>query len=116
MAVKKMKNLNSCPMIHAMNIIGNKWSPIIIYAIGDRTIRFGQLAALIDNISRKVLAEQLKSLENEGVINRESFAEIPPRVEYSLTEKGVDLLPILNQICAWGSTMQEEVVCEAILK
>ena len=103
MAVKKMQNLNSCPMIHAMNIIGNKWSPIIIYVISDRTIRFGQLAALIDNISRKVLAEQLKSLENEGIIKRESFAEIPPRVEYSLTEKGVDLLPILSQICAWGS-------------
>lgn len=112
MATKKMQNLNSCPMIHAMNMIGNKWSPIIIYVVGDRTMRFGQLAALIDNISRKVLAEQLKSLEKEGIVNRQSFAELPPRVEYSLTKKGEKLLPILDQICEWGSIMQEEMVEE----
>jgi len=113
MAVKKMQNLNFCPMIHAMNMIGNKWSPIIIYVIGERTVRFGQLAAMIDNISRKVLAEQLKSLEKEGIIRRESFAEVPPRVEYSLTKQGVKLIPILNQICYWGSEMQEK---EKLLK
>jgi len=101
-----MVNLNACPMIHAMNIIGNKWVPIVIYTLGDRKMRFGQLAAYIDNISRKVLTEQLKALENEGIVFREAFSETPPRVEYSLTEQGEKLLPILKQICEWGAGIE----------
>ena len=90
------------PMTRAMAIIGTKWKPIIVYAIGHKTIRFGQLAAKMPLISRKVLTEQLKELEADNIIIREAFGEVPPRVEYQLTDKGKDLLPILKDLCNWN--------------
>lgn len=85
-----------------MNIIGNKWTSIIIYTLKERKLRFGEIAVRLDKISRKVLAEQLKEMEIRGIVIRESHAEIPPRVEYSLTEKAQNLIPILDQLCAWS--------------
>lgn len=114
MSKKKMNNPDHCPMIHAINIIGNKWTPIIIYVLGERKMRFGQLAAHIENISRKVLTEQLKELERSGVVYRESFSETPPRVEYSLTEIGKKLLPVLSQICEWGAEITMEEIEEKL--
>jgi len=95
-------SFSNCSLTRSMAIIGNKWKPIIVYVLQKRKVRFGQLDAHIPLITRKVLAEQLKELENDGVIVRESFNEIPPRVEYSLTEKGLELLPILNAIMLWN--------------
>ena len=74
---------------------------MIVHAIRHRTIRFGQLDAIIPIITRKVLTEQLKELEEDGIINRVAYKELPPRVEYSLTEKGLALLPIVDQIEDW---------------
>ncbi len=85
-----------------MNIIGNKWTSIIIYMLAGKTLRFGELAVRIENISRKVLTEQLREMESRGIVLRTSYPETPPRVEYSLTEKGQQLLPILNQLCEWS--------------
>lgn len=109
MSRKLIENPHSCPMIHAMNIVGGKWTPVIVYVLGDRTLRFGQLAHYVDGISRKVLTEQLKELELRGVVERQSYAEIPPRVEYSLTETGKKLIPILEQLCAWGKEISVEI-------
>ena len=94
-----IENPNDCPMVRTMNILSNKWTSIIIYMLSDKTLRFGELDFRIENISRKVLTEQLKELESRGIIARVSYPETPPRVEYSLTEKGQELLPILNQLC-----------------
>jgi DNA-binding HxlR family transcriptional regulator len=69
-------------------------------------VRFGQLAQRVPLISRKVLTEQLKELEDDGVVRREAFAELPPRVEDSLTPHGLALLPILGQLCAWHSAAE----------
>jgi DNA-binding HxlR family transcriptional regulator len=91
-----------------MNIIGNKWTSIIVYVLSDNNYRFGELAFRIENISRKVLTSQLKEMEKRGILNRKVFAETPPRVEYSLTEKGKELIPILNQLCDWSN----EVIAE----
>jgi DNA-binding HxlR family transcriptional regulator len=91
-----------CPFTRAIGTIGNKWKPIIIDVIGTRTARFGQLAAIIPIISRKVLTEQLKELEGDGLVEREAFSELPPRVEYKLTEKGLAFLPILEDIKKWN--------------
>ncbi|MCT4629051.1 helix-turn-helix domain-containing protein [Winogradskyella sp.] len=102
MGRKLIENYNECPITHSMNIVGNKWTSIIVYTLADRKLRFGELAIRIDKISRKVLSNELKEMEQRGIINRESYAETPPRVEYSLTKKGEDLLPILNQLCAWS--------------
>ena len=105
MGRKRIENHNECPITHSMNIIGNKWTSIIVYVLANRKLRFGELAIRIDKISRKVLSNQLKEMELRGIVNRQSYAETPPRVEYSLTKKGEDLLPILNQLCAWSKNI-----------
>jgi len=91
-----------CPFTRAIGAIGNKWKPIIIDVIGTRTIRFGQLDSIIPLISRKVLTEQLKELEEDGLLERLAYKEIPPRVEYKLSEKGLAFLPILENIKEWN--------------
>ena len=91
-----------CPFTRAIGTIGNKWKPIIIDVIGSRTIRFGQLASIIPLISRKVLTEQLKELQEDGLLERLAYKEIPPRVEYKLSMKGLAFLPILENIKEWN--------------
>ncbi|HEY8937371.1 MAG TPA: helix-turn-helix domain-containing protein [Cyclobacteriaceae bacterium] len=95
-----------CPLTRAIGKVGNKWKPVIVSVIGERTIRFGQLDAIIPFITRKVLTEQLKELEEDGIIKRVVFKEIPPRVEYSLTEHGLELLPILESIKEWNLKLE----------
>jgi len=96
-------SFSKCSLTRSMGIIGSKWKPIIVYVLQKRKVRFGQLDAIIPLITRKVLTEQLKELEDDGLIMREAFGEVPPRVEYSLTEKGLELLPILNSIIVWNN-------------
>ncbi|MGI4885596.1 MAG: winged helix-turn-helix transcriptional regulator [Janthinobacterium lividum] len=94
---------STCPVTRTMGVVGGKWKPVLIFTIGERRVRFGQLAHKVDLISRKVLTEQLKELEEGGIVCREAFAELPPRVEYSLTAHGLALLPILEQLCQWSN-------------
>ena len=110
---KYIENPNSCSLVHTMNIIGNKWKPIILYLLSNGPLRFGMLNALIPTISKKVLTNQLKELEQDGLLLRESFAEIPPRVEYSLTEKSIGLLPVLRQLSDWANQAYPEMAFEA---
>lgn len=86
-----------------LELIGGKWKPVILYCIRSDKRRFGGIAARIPDISRKVLTEQLKELELDGLVVREQFKEIPPRVEYSLTELGKSLSPVLSEMEKWGS-------------
>lgn len=104
---------DKCPMIRTMAILGSKWKPVIIYTVSKRQLRFGQLAAQMPLISRKVLTDQLKELEEDGVLFREAFSELPPRVEYSLTKKGLALLPILQQMCEWNKEYETNHTCTA---
>jgi len=97
-----------CPLTRSMAVIGTKWKPIIINAIRKKKVRFGQLDAIIPLITRKVLTEQLKDLEEDGILLREAFTELPPRVEYSLTQKGLDLLPILEAIIEWNLNYEKK--------
>lgn len=105
---------SNCPFTRAIGTIGNKWKPIIINVMGTRSIRFGQLDAIIPHISRKVLTEQLRELEEDGLLERFAYKEIPPRVEYKLSEKGLAFLPILENIKEWNlkyevASMPEEI-------
>ncbi len=93
---------SNCPFTRAIGTIGNKWKPIILNVMGTRTIRFGQLDAIVPHISRKVLTEQLKELEEDGLLERWAYKELPPRVEYKLSEKGLAFLPILENIKEWN--------------
>ena len=94
----------NCPVTRAMSIIGGKWKPIIINCIGERTIRFGKLNQIIPAISNKVLANELKELESFGLIKRKEYKELPPRVEYALTNAGKTLIPILLELANWGNS------------
>lgn len=99
-----IENPLNCPVTRAMSIIGGKWRPIIINCIGEKKIRFGKLRQIIPAISNKVLSNELKELENYGLIKRLEFSEMPPRVEYELTTQGKTLLPILHSIADWGNS------------
>lgn len=84
-------------------MIGGRWKTIILFCLTSGTKRFGEIAVRIPDISRKVLTEQLKELGSDGLIQREQFKEIPPRVEYSLTELGKSLSPIIRELEIWGT-------------
>lgn len=89
-------------MTRTMATIGSKWKPIIIYTIGLKTLRFGEIFARVEIISKKVLTQQLKELVEDQIITRQEYNEVPLRVEYTLTEKGIELLKILNQLTLWN--------------
>ena len=93
---------NKCPVSAMLELIGGKWKPVILNCLRSDKRRFGELAARIPNISRKVLTEQLKELEQDNLIKREQFNEIPPRVEYSLSELGKSVGPVLAEMEKWG--------------
>ncbi|MES2627428.1 MAG: helix-turn-helix domain-containing protein [Bacteroidota bacterium] len=101
---------SECSMHRSMAVLGTKWKPIVIWMLQHRTARFGQIAASIGMISRKVLTSTLKEMEEDGLIIREEHREIPPRVEYSLTEKGKALLPIMEELVKWDMTHRKEAV------
>jgi len=103
---------SACPVTATIALIGGRWKTIILYILSENTRRFGEIAARMPSISRKVLTEQLKELEADGLISRKQYKEIPPRVEYSLTDLGRSLSPILNDMAIWG---QEKVLDAVIL-
>lgn len=86
----------------AMEIIGNKWTALILRDLATGAKRFGELEKSLEGISPRTLSQRLDDLAAHGIVIRRSFNEVPPRCEYSLTEKGDDLLPILYQMALWG--------------
>lgn len=86
----------------AMEIIGNKWTALILRDLTSGPKRFGELEKSVGSINPRTLSQRLDDLEAHGIITKQSFAEVPPRIEYTLTEKGEDLLPVLQQMAAWG--------------
>jgi DNA-binding HxlR family transcriptional regulator len=92
----------SCPITATMNIIGGKWKSVILWYLKDKPFRFGELHKLIQKCSLKIFNSDLKDLEKDGIVKREVFAEVPPKVEYSLTEYGKSLLPVIITLREWG--------------
>ena len=90
-----------CSLVHAMNVLGGKWKPILLYLLANGPLRFGKLLVFTPTISKKVLTDQLRELESDGLLVRTKFAEVPPRVEYALSEKGKALLPIIKLLSDW---------------
>lgn len=92
-----------CPIVGTINIVGGKWKPMILHMLSDRIMRFGELKKQLPSISQKMLTQQLRELELDGIVGRTVYPEVPPRVEYRLTGLGSTLIPVLDQLYAWGT-------------
>lgn len=92
-----------CLVEAALDVIGGKWKPLILWALGDKVLRFSELQKAIPGVNTKMLTKQLRELEEDGVIKRKVYPEVPPRVEYSITDFGMTLIPILEALCNWGA-------------
>ncbi len=92
----------NCPVEATLDAIGGKWKSLILWHLQEGTKRFGQLKRIIPGVTQKMLTSQLRELEADGLIHREVFAQVPPKVEYSLTQYGETLRPLLKVMCNWG--------------
>ena len=96
--------LDECPVQKILNLFQRKWNLRIIYELSKHeSMRFGELKKSVGNISQKVLTANLRSMEEAGLLTRKVYAEVPPRVEYTLTETGYSLKPVLDAMVAWGT-------------
>ncbi|OCX54848.1 HxlR family transcriptional regulator [Mucilaginibacter sp. PPCGB 2223] len=99
---KKYDEAADCPISASIDVIGGKWKPIIIWLLMNETQRFGELHRSIPGVALKVLSRHLKELEADGIIIRKAYPEVPPRVEYSLSDKGRSLDAIMKQLAQWS--------------
>ncbi len=102
------KDLPACPVETTLMLISNRWKALIIRDLLDGTKRFGEIKKSVGNISQKVLTANLRSMENSGLLTRKVYPETPPRVEYTLTETGYSLKPILDAMVAWGTEYKQK--------
>jgi DNA-binding HxlR family transcriptional regulator len=103
----------SCGLDAALAVVGGKWKVLILWVLGTDPRRFGELRRLIPGISEKMLIQNLKELEGDGIVSRKDFKEVPPRVEYALTSFGHSLCEALAPLCAWGQEhMQRIAECQ----
>lgn len=96
------KTLLACPVETTLSLISDRWKVLIIRDLLSGTKRFGELRKSVGNVSQKVLTANLRSMEEDGLLTRRIYAEVPPRVEYTLTETGMSLKPVLDAMMTWG--------------
>ena len=102
------KELPACPVETTLTLISSKWKVLIVRDLLAGTKRFGELQRSVGNVSQKVLTAQLRQMEEDGLVDRKAYPEVPPRVEYSLTELGRSLEPVLSALWNWGETYQSK--------
>ena len=102
------KELPACPVETTLTLISSKWKVLIVRDLLAGTKRFGELRRPVGNVSQKVLTAQLREMEEDGLVDRKVYPEVPPRVEYSLTELGRSLEPVLSALWNWGETYQSK--------
>ena len=108
--MQTVKELPSCPVETTLMLIGSKWKVLILRDLMAETKRFGELKKSIGSVSQKVLTAQLRDMEEKGLVSRHVYAEVPPRVEYSLTELGKSLKPILDAMRLWGEDYKSQCI------
>lgn len=92
-----------CPVTRLMQAIGGRWKILLLWQLGTGPHRYGELHRAIDGISERMLVQQLRALEADGLVSRTQFPQVPPRVEYALTERGHSLLPLLRELAGWSA-------------
>lgn len=97
-----------CAMELTLDLIGGKWKSLILWHIAKKTLRFNELRRQLHGVTQKMLTQQLRELESDGLLVRKVYAEVPPKVEYTLTARACELLPVLEQLCAWGNRYSSE--------
>ena len=107
--MKTKDELPDCPVATTVSLIGSKWKLLIIRNLLTRPWRFNELKKDLDGISQKVLTDSLRSMEEDGIVTRTIYAEVPPRVEYALSELGESLRPVLDAMMDWGNTYKGAV-------
>lgn len=108
MLVKYKNNEYRCSIELTLHLIGGKWKALILWYLGKRNMRFGELKRELPQITQKMLTKQLRELEQDGIINRFVYNQVPPKVEYSLSEVGKSLLPILITLSDWGASYADQ--------
>jgi DNA-binding HxlR family transcriptional regulator len=108
MSTKRSFEPDNCPIESTLSILGGKWKPLILYFLLDGTLRFGELQRLIPQCTREMLTQHLRQLEADGIVHRQVYQQVPPKVEYSLTELGETLKPILFAMDEWGKAYREQ--------
>ncbi len=106
---RKANEWPACPVVTTLMLIGDKWKVLILRDLLDGTKRFGELKKSVGGVSQKVLTAQLRDMEDSGLVSRKVYAEVPPRVEYSLTDLGRSLQPILDAMRNWGTEYKESL-------
>ena len=104
-----MKDLPPYPVEVTLTLIGDKWKVLILRDLVCGTQRFGELKKSVGGISQKVLTQNLRAMENDGLLTRKVYAQVPPKVEYSLTERGMSLKGVLDSLYQWGEQYRREV-------
>src|SRR6516162_474419 len=104
-----------CPVEAAVDVFGGKWKPLILWWLHERTWRFAELRRQIPGVTEKMLTQQLRELEADGIVDRRVYPTVPPKVEYSLTDYGRSLKRALRAICDWGQNHMERIGAEAAL-
>ncbi|SDK18536.1 DNA-binding transcriptional regulator, HxlR family [Catalinimonas alkaloidigena] len=108
--VEKYQNNGNCPVRQVLDRLGDKWSMLVLLILSEQgTLRFKAIQRSIGDISQKMLTVTLRTLEADGLVSRRQYAEIPPRVEYELTDLGQSLLPHINRLAAWAVQHMEEI-------
>ena len=108
-AKKSQDNHQTCPITISVNIIGGKWKIPILYTLREETLRFSEIQKVLNKVTQKMLTQQLRELERDGLISRKVYAQVPPKVEYSITPMGRKLEPILDSLCNWGKEYKEYI-------
>ena len=114
--VIQVQKYGGCPVSSTLKVFGGKWKPLILYFISLDVNRFGQLQRMIPGCSKRMMTKQLRELEADGLVNRKVFAEVPPKVIYSLTQKGESLRPIFRELSKWGkeNILEPKLACEKV--
>lgn len=107
--IRTVEKLPACPVETTLTLINDKWKVLILRDLLPGTKRFGELRKSIGHVSQKVLTAQLRQMEQSGLVNRKVYAEVPPKVEYSLTDVGYSLKPILDAMWTWGEEYQKKM-------